>query len=106
MLQSYHPSGRHDASMNVKIDEYKRPYNGWANRETWNVALWLNNDRWLYELTKSYVENQSKRNKEISYADFLKFTHFGRHMTGDHVSFSDRALNYDELTEMLQEFLK
>lgn len=92
--------------MNVKMDEHEKTYKGWANRETWNVALWLNNDRWLYELTKSYVENRSKKNKEISYADFLKFSHLGKHMTGDHVSFSDKALNYDELTEMLQEFLK
>jgi hypothetical protein len=34
--------------------ETKETYNGWSNRETYNVALWLQNDWPLYNVTKSY----------------------------------------------------
>jgi len=32
-------------------------YNGWTNRETWAVALWLNNNVGLYEISQDYAKN-------------------------------------------------
>ncbi len=29
-------------------------WNGWANYETWNVALWIQNDESLYNRAKQY----------------------------------------------------
>jgi hypothetical protein len=37
---------RRDAAAIVGNDEH---YNGWANRETWGVALWLDNDQGMQE---------------------------------------------------------
>lgn len=28
-------------------------FNGWANWETWNVALWIQNDKTLYDAAKT-----------------------------------------------------
>jgi hypothetical protein len=30
-------------------------YNGWANRETWALNLWLSNDEGLYNMTRECV---------------------------------------------------
>lgn len=30
-------------------------YNGWTNRETWALNLWLSNDQGLYEMTRERV---------------------------------------------------
>ena len=34
-------------------------YNGWTNYETWNVALWINNDEGLYNLARQCGDYQT-----------------------------------------------
>ena len=41
------------ATVAVAVDT---TYNGWSNRETWLVSLWLNNDESLYSQLLSAVE--------------------------------------------------
>lgn len=39
-------------------------YNGWANRETWALNLWLSNDQGLYEMTRERVADWLRRYPE------------------------------------------
>ena len=70
-------------------------YNGWSNYETWNVALWIQNDAGLYSIARgceSWDELQ-----EILIDDL------GMKQTRDSVLYNDPALNGIELNEMIAE---
>jgi len=65
-------------------------YNGWTNYETWNVALWLQNDEFLYEIAKRYSDYSTlKRHLPIS--------------TPDGVEYGDESVNIAEIAELLTE---
>ena len=75
-------------------------YNGWTNHATWNVALWINGDEGLYNFAQGFS----------SYADFvdgIKEINEGFALafeTPDGVSWTDSALDHDELDEIFTEF--
>lgn len=66
-------------------------YQGWANRSTWNVALYINNEFSLYELAKDCS----------SYTEFVSRAALGDTFTYDGVSWSDRSLCLEELDELV-----
>ena len=70
-------------------------YNGWANYETWNVALWLGNDEGLYNIAKMYRDTGY-----VALADCLQ-TELELQETPDGVSWTDTELDIEELDEML-----
>lgn len=35
-------------------------YNGWTNRETWALALWIDNEEYIYEEVYEIVSNAKK----------------------------------------------
>ena len=81
-------------------------YNGWTNYETWNVALWLDNDRYYYDLMmmqsvktfKDFLEKlQSplRSNLDANW-DYKNFT-------GDNISWNDPKINIEEINEKIME---
>jgi hypothetical protein len=87
--------------------------NGWANYETWNVALWINNDQGLYR--------EARRVRHKGYRAFVESMHaMGResmwhnsvsgatasliyYETPDKVAWNDHAIDTDALDKMLEE---
>ena len=67
-----------------------RDYNGWTNRATWNIALWINNDEDWYALSRDAVD----------FADFRRLM-FPITDTPDGAKFADG--NIAELDEVIQE---
>jgi hypothetical protein len=74
-------------------------YNGWKNRETWNVALWLGNEYSLYCVAQGFKKYATPYN---SLRSELEYT-FGYTKTMDGVSLWDNNLDIAALDEMLRE---
>lgn len=72
-------------------------YNGWANYETWNVALWIGNDEGLYTLAKDFRTHGYKAFAETMRDSFESIE------TPDNVAWNDSGLDIEALDEMLTE---
>jgi len=78
-------------------------YNGWKNRQTWNVALWINNTEKLYLKSVEYVHACRKNGNKITYLDFIKYANLEGRRTQDGTSYDSSRLCHDELDAMLNE---
>ena len=61
-------------------------YNGWENYETWNVALWINNDEGLYNIAMEAGDYET-------FCDYLG----SNATTGDGVKYTDPKVNVVQL---------
>lgn len=68
-------------------------YNGWANYETWNIALWIGNDESLYNIARKYDNYTSFRDIVMGFES----------STPDKVRYDDDRLDIDELDRMVKE---
>jgi hypothetical protein len=74
-------------------------YNGWSNHATWNVALWIGGDEGIYNFAKyfsNYLDFVAGM-KEVNETTSLAFE------TPDGVSWTDSALDHDELNEVFSD---
>lgn len=79
-------------------------YNGWKNRQTWNVALWINNDENLYRTAVEYVRSRKAMGIEKPrYRHFVVFAGLDGGRTPDNISWTGARLDHKALSEMLQE---
>tara|TARA_R100000152_G_C6767433_1_gene192635 strand:+ start:668 stop:916 length:249 start_codon:yes stop_codon:yes gene_type:complete len=75
----------------------EKTYNGWRNYETWNVALWIQNDQGLYQLA-------------LDRGDFDSFREFMREIdsptTPDNVAWDLPCIDREAIENMFAELLK
>lgn len=72
-------------------------YNGWANWETWNIALWINNDECIYR--------HAQQNKNLGYKKWAARwrDEFGEFETPDGAQWMGPEVDYDALDDVLAE---
>jgi hypothetical protein len=77
--------------------------NGFANYETWNAALWIGNDEFLYNTAKACVEFAEGETPWEKFVRCMTDGMIGRHlvMTGDGVRWDDPTINADEMNAMM-----
>jgi len=69
-------------------------YNGYANYETWNVALWIQNDEGLYNACRGLTD----------YNEVIELLYdCGQKETPDGVKWNSNKINHIEINEMLQD---
>lgn len=73
-------------------------YNGWKNRQTWNVALWIGNDEGLYSLARECKDYEAfcEQVAEMAPSPIA-------YRTPDGVAWNDSGLDTEALDEMIAE---
>lgn len=77
-------------------------YNGWKNYETWNVALWIQNDEGLLDLARAcYLASQPYQTFVSDLKEGWGDESIGL-QTPDGVAWNDSGLDIDALNEMVR----
>jgi len=78
-------------------------YNGWANYETWNASLWVQNDEFLYNTARACVAFAGSENPWSKFVRCMTEGQIGRHLlqTPDGVRWDDAKIDAQEMTDMM-----
>ena len=81
--------------------------NGWANYETWNASLWIQNDEFLYNTAKACVEFAEGENPWVKFVRCMTEGQIGRFIgeTGDGVRWDHPAIDAVEMTDLFHELV-
>lgn len=81
----------------------KKNYNGWTNYETWNVALWLNNEpstsEYLHDLSNGPGKTYEKARQLQEFVEDMNPLSEGASMFHDLLSAAIHAVNWYEIIE-------
>ena len=77
-------------------------YNGWKNRQTWNVMLWIENDETLYRAAVDFMRGYKGR---APYVAFVKRAGMEQDRTPDNIAWIGTRLDYKALNESMRELV-
>ena len=78
-------------------------YNGWKNYETWNVALYLDNDEGTYLAVKDYVKDTLRSKNVPSYEGLLEYLGFEDESTPDGIPWNYFRIDRREMFDWLMD---
>jgi hypothetical protein len=95
-LQLIHTKRTKQMTASYQTNALDISYNGWANYETWNVALWINNEEGLYNLAMECGDYETLVN--------VLYNEYGVKETKDGVKFADPKVNVIQLNSDVFDF--
>lgn len=76
-------------------------YNGWKNRETWSVSLWIANDYGLYTSAREFMNSYKGRKP---YKDFIEYLYLEDEKNPDNIKWLSNKLDYRALNKFMNDF--